>query len=126
MITLKDFLMGREVEHPITDDLLFNAQETIGRVNMLLEKFGSFREVSSGYRPAAINARTPGASPKSKHMTCEAIDLEDVNGELGNWCIKNMDTMKEYGLYAEDPRDTPTWFHLQTVPPKSGKRIFRR
>jgi len=38
--------------------------------------------------------------------------------------VKNTAVMVECGLWAEDFRWTPTWVHLQRIPPKSGKRIY--
>jgi hypothetical protein len=32
--------------------------------------------------------------------------------------------LEEAGLFMESPSKTPRWVHFQTVPPKSGKRIF--
>jgi hypothetical protein len=32
--------------------------------------------------------------------------------------------LQEIGLWIENPMWTPTWVHLQIVPPHSGRRIF--
>jgi hypothetical protein len=124
-ITVKEYLMGREIEYPITDDMLFNASEIVDRVNLLMTKANIFRGISSGYRPPAINALTPGASKHSKHMSCEAIDLEDTDGKFDAWCMTHTDELKSCGLYLEHPEATPSWTHLQTVAPKSGKQVFK-
>ena len=122
MITLDQYLMGRK--EGLTPDLLKNAQDTINKVNRLLQLFGSTRKVTSGYRPAAINAAVGGAK-RSKHMLCKACDLEDRDGKLDAWCYDNQPKLAEIGLWLEHPSATPGWCHIQTVPPKSGVRVFR-
>jgi len=80
--------------------------------------------VSSGWRPPAVNANTKGAARRSKHMTCEAVDVNDDNGELDEWCMSNLDYLEEVGIWMEHPSATKGWSHFQIVPPKSGNRIF--
>jgi len=84
------------------------------------------QDISSGYRPAAINAATPGAAKKSKHMICAAVDLGAAGGHaFALWCLQNESALAMCDLYLEHPDDTPTWCHLQCIPPGSGKRVFR-
>ena len=84
MISLADYFMGRNVTYAdeLTDDLVDNARITVFRANDLLHRFGESRFVTSGWRPPAVNATIPNAARKSKHMTCQAIDLEDDDGDL--------------------------------------------
>lgn len=126
-ITLAEYYMGRDrlYSEELSDAHKASAAKTIGAANLFLEAFGYKRRVTSGWRPGAINRATKGASPNSKHVLCQAIDLEDNNRELMNWCLNNQDLLEKYGLWMEDPRDTSTWVHLQIVPPPSGHRIFR-
>ena len=118
--------MGRDRRFPdeLTDEKRANAEETIDKANQLLERFGETRKVNSGWRPASINSATVGAAPKSKHMTCEAIDLEDKDGSFGRWCLENLEELASIGLWMEDPAHTKNWVHLQIVPPRSGRRTF--
>ena len=127
MITLADFYQGRDRRFPdeLTDEKRLNAEETIDKANQLLERFGETRKVNSGWRPASVNQATVGAAPKSKHMTCEAIDLEDKDGTLDAWCMENLEVLQEIGLYLEHPESTENWCHLQTVAPRSGNRVFK-
>lgn len=122
MITVDDYLMGRK--DGLTFELLENAIDTVERVNNLLESFGSTRKISSGYRTPAVNASIPKAAKRSKHMTCQACDLEDVDGKLDAWCMKNLSVLETVGLWLEHPSATKTWCHVQTIPPKSGNRVF--
>lgn len=123
-ITMVEFIMGRDKIAPLSDTLRQNADVTVSRVNRLLAAFGSKRDVSSGYRPKQINDKTPNAAEHSKHEDCEACDLEDHDGKLWGWVLCNMALMKELGLWIEDPRWTPSWLHVQSVPPESGDRVF--
>jgi hypothetical protein len=127
VITLADFYMGRDRRFPdeLTDEKRSNAEETIDKANQLLERFGETRKVNSGWRPASINKSTVGAAPKSKHMECLAIDLEDKDGSLDAWCLENLEVLQEIGLWLESPDATPNWCHIQIVPPRSGNRVFK-
>lgn len=126
MITVADYFQGRDEKFPneLTDELRANAASTVDRVNQLLEAFGEPRKVNSGWRPAVINAATPNAAKKSKHMTCEACDLSDYTGSLDAWCVNNLDALERIGLWLEHPNSTPNWCHVQIVPPRSGLRVF--
>lgn len=114
--------MGRDDEYPLTIEQEDNAFETLSRVNQLLIFFGEWRRITSGYRPGKYNE---AYSPTSKHVNCQACDLADPVGDLDDFCYKNQEILANLGLYLEHPDATPGWTHLQTVPPKSGKRVFR-
>lgn len=130
MITLADFYMGRDKTYAseLTDAMRANAQVTVDRANLLLSKFYAAnpsthkRGVNSGWRPADINGYTPGAATHSKHMTCQAIDIEDKDGLLKSWTTD--DILAECQLWREAPQSTPSWQHCQIVAPGSGKRTF--
>ncbi len=138
MIIAADYWMGRDSAHAaeLTDAIRNNAAELLGRVNLLLA--WAYRDnvrpaldartgthIASGWRPPAINEATSNAAAKSKHLTGEAIDLRD-NGtrDLARWCLRNIDALEEIGLWMEDPQWTPSWVHLQMVPPGSRRRIY--
>lgn len=130
MITLDDYYMGRDKLYPPSPELIANAQTAVQRANLLLEQYYASQtnaeqcHVTSGYRPPAINADTPGAAVRSKHMTCEAIDLSDPEGVLDQWCLDHPDTLEAIGLWQEHPSATKGWCHVQIVPPRSGRRVF--
>ena len=125
-ITLADYYMSRDKQFPdeLTDELRSNAASTVDRVNQLLEAFGEDRKVNSGWRPAVVNAATPNAAKKSKHMTCQACDLEDKDGRLDQWCLDHPEALERIGLWQESPASTVGWAHVQIIPPNSGKRVF--
>ena len=126
MILLSDYWMGRDKENlsDMTGTILDNASETVNRANLLLRAFGQERTVNSGWRPPSVNAATPGSALKSKHLTGQAIDLADPEGDLDEWCFDHPETLEQIGLWQEHPASTKGWCHVQIVPPKSGKRVF--
>lgn len=124
-LTVADYLKGRIKFLELTPAIQRNTLILLNNVNALLTKFGELRTVNSGFRTPEYNTPTHGIpNPKagSAHLSGEAIDLEDHDGQLKAFCTE--DILKEFGLYLEHPSATPTWCHLQTRPPKSGKRIF--
>ncbi|RPJ47203.1 MAG: hypothetical protein EHM16_06775 [Betaproteobacteria bacterium] len=125
-LLLRDYYMGRDklYRSELTRELRANARDTLRRVNRLLRRAGMMRKVSSGWRPAAINAGVPGAAKGSRHLTCLAIDLEDRDGALDAWCLAHLDVLETLGLWLENPQATIGWCHLQTRPPRSGSRVF--
>ncbi|MGA0023933.1 MAG: D-Ala-D-Ala carboxypeptidase family metallohydrolase [Burkholderiales bacterium] len=126
VLKLADYYMGRDKPYraELTRELRANARDTVRRVNRLLKRAGLSAAVSSGWRPAVINATIPGAAMGSKHISCLAIDLEDRSGALDAWCMAHLDVLEEIGLWLEHPDATPGWCHLQTQPPRSGSRVF--
>lgn len=137
MITLADYWMGRDRSHALQlgTDIRANARRTIELSNMLLvlakgagvrieESPRTKTIVTSGWRPVDVNATTPGAAPKSHHIWAKAIDLYDPDGEIDNWIYANDSVLSDLGLWSEHPASTKGWCHIQTVPPRSGRRIF--
>lgn len=128
MISLSDYFMGRDREFPLamSPQIEHNAEITVQLANALLARFGQGRKVNSGWRPPAVNAAIPNASVNSKHMTAQAIDLADPDGDLDDWLMSpdGQAVMADIGLWHEHPSATKGWAHVQTVPPKSGRRTF--
>jgi hypothetical protein len=138
-ITLADYLMGRDALYPedFTLEVKANAEKTVKLVNSLLavmEAEGMTFEahpvsqslITSGWRPPQINRQVKGAAPKSKHMTGEAVDLYDPEGDIDNFLMSGQGqrVLASLGLYIEHPSATKSWSHIQIVPPKSGARVF--
>lgn len=126
VITLSDYYMGRDLLYPdeLDPEKCANARLTVSRANAMLACAGLVRVVNSGWRPRQINARIPSASARSKHMSCQAIDLADDDGCLDRWCMDNLRVLARIGLWLEHPRATPGWCHVQVVAPGSGRRVF--
>jgi hypothetical protein len=123
MISLEEFLMGREGEYPLTLELALNAASLLAAVNYIRGVYGKPMKVSSGYRPGHFNTSAKGAK-KSPHLTCEAIDLLDPDQSISKWCLTHLSELEKAGLYLEEPAHTKGWAHLQTRSPASGNRVF--
>ena len=134
--------MGRAKLEDLDDTLVGNINSLVPKINQLLEVFGEYRKVSSGIRTVADHKRiyeeknlarkSKGLNEipvpmGSKHLSCEAIDLADPDGSLKQWLKTEVgiETMTQLDLYQEHPDYTPSWVHLQCVPPKSGSRVFK-
>lgn len=115
--------MHRHVDYPLDLEKALNAAILLGAINYIRGVYGKPLSVSSGYRPGHYNKRAGGAK-NSSHLTCEAIDIVDKDGEFAKWCVSNQKELEKAGLYMEDPKHTEGWVHLQTRKPKSGNRIF--
>lgn len=129
MLTPEDYF-GRvlHVEAP-SDHVKENAADLIDRVNSLLAdcvliEAAMNPTVNSGWRPAAYNATIANAAPKSRHITGEAIDLADPDGDLDDFLFNNPQVLSRHALWMEHPLATKGWCHLQSVAPRSGNRIF--
>lgn len=123
-----EYLMGRDKLAPLTPQMRLNMETLLVATNLIRDLYGKPMIVTSGYRPPEANAAANG-KPQSAHLTCEACDFRDDDGQLAQWCIRNLDLLQRAGLYMESPTSTRTptgggWVHLQTRAPKSGKRVF--
>lgn len=120
-------------------DIAANVKSLLGVINEVLTKFGSGRKITSGYRSIEhhrkiynkINAdRAKTGLPALKipmgsaHLSGLAIDLEDANGDLDEWCVENIDWLTEKGVYIEHPDHTKGWCHMQLRASKSGNNPF--
>ena len=128
MISLEIYWMGRDKTHAqeLSDEIRRNAEVTVERANELLRRSGhsDIEHVASGWRPQAVNDATANAAHGSRHLTAQAIDLPDDDRALADFVVDNRHMLEELDLYIEHPGWTPGWLHVQTVPPKSGRRIF--
>jgi hypothetical protein len=126
--------MGRDKTYAaaLTPEIQKNAADLLTRVNFLMAVFytsnqnAHSRRVNSGWRPPALNAKVPGAAATSRHMTGEAIDIGDDDGALDAWLmtIAGQKALVDARLWMEHPSSTPRWCHVQSQPPRSGRRVF--
>lgn len=120
IITLESYLMGRETKYPeeFNEEIRLNAIILLEKVNALLNELKiKSVEVSSGWRPAGINAAIKNASKKSLHMIGKAIDLkDDKDQKIASLILSNPMLLKKYDLWLEDPAHTKgqntNWVHL--------------
>lgn len=123
-ITRNEVLMGRDKQYPLTPEMEQNLAKLLQALNLFRQMYGKPMIVTSGYRPAAINATVAGAAKKSNHQMCLACDFADPDKKLAKYCNDNLYILEQCGLYLESTDYTKNWVHLQVVPPKSGKRVF--
>lgn len=141
-VTLEQYLMGRhKMSHFVeeyTSEHEANAIDLLHRVNSVLKCYPEWQNgkkftITSGWRPAKYNASIGGAL-RSRHITCQAVDLSDNFGDLGVWLLANQKKLSEANLAIEDPKYTikkrsdgtfARWVHIQTPPPRSGRIVFQ-
>ncbi len=124
LVTRDEILNGQEQKNPLTSTMEGNLRRLLAALNKLRLAYNKPMLVSSGYRPPEHNKKVGGA-PNSCHLTCEAVDFRDKDGELKKWLLANLDILADCGLYMEHPDATPTWCHLQIRMPNSGHRVFK-
>lgn len=138
MFTREDLLDGNECP----EELSANLDQLVYKLNLLELHYGHDLMLSSGfrtmahhieiYKEKALKAKRPfdesKVPMKSKHLFCQAGDVEPVNPKLlddfKKFIFQNPKLMEEIALWFEDFKYTPTWVHAQTIPPGSGKRFF--
>lgn len=120
LITPELYLMGRDKLYPqeLTQEIQNNIIILLEKVNALLWDLKINKaSVSSGWRPAAINANVANSAKKSLHMTGKAIDLlDDAAQSLAAKILSQPDLLVKYDLWLEDPTHTKgqntNWTHL--------------
>lgn len=138
MISLSDYLTAsgeypeREKSPEVTPEVIANAEKLLKAVNSLLAELNiKFAKVSSGFRPAAVNAGIGNAAKKSSHMTGKAIDLLDDKAQsLAKLLASKPELLRKYGLFLEDPESTKgqnsNWCHVDIADrPDRPSRIFK-
>ena len=124
-IDVFQYLMGRAKLESLPPDIQFNIISLLSKVNTLLERFGEFRKVTSGFRTQTDQMRINPKVTKSNHLRGLCVDLEDKDGRLDAFCCeKDFAILKELDLYIESPTATIGWSHIQNIPPRSKKRSF--
>lgn len=126
MITDVEYLKGRDQAAPLDEQMVANMTILLAKLNALFQHHyrGPYYGISSGYRPATINAAAGGAK-RSAHLTCEAADLRDPQNKIGKFLRDNEQILQVLDLYMEDPAATPGWCHLQSRKTSSGRRVFK-
>lgn len=131
MIKIEELLKGVKLDS-IPKQHQDNLVVLLQKLNVIREKYGKPLTVTSGYRSKEDQIRIYKAKgiPESKipwgsgHLKGECGDISDPNGDLRQWCLKNLQLLKTVGLWMEDFRYTKGWVHFGIKPPSSGKRIF--
>jgi hypothetical protein len=126
-IKLEELTMGRDKLYPneYTQEVKDNLLKLLEPMQKIRAAYNKPMRITSGWRPAAVNANVTGSAKKSNHMKGLACDVQDRDGSLWKWCMENLQALKDLGIYLEDKRWTPTWVHFQIVAPGSKNRIFK-
>lgn len=134
MITMKE-LIGRLRQIEIETEA--NLETLMDRLNEFRKAYGKPLQVTSGLRSLEHHLeiyRHKGITDQSKipmkslHLVGLAADLVPVDDDikhLHDWVMDNIPLMESIGLYFEAFQYTPTWCHIQVIPPKSGKMFFK-
>lgn len=118
MITRDEILKGQKC--PL--NLEHNLAILLDRLNILRGIWGKPMIVTSGFRSPEHNTAIGGAK-NSAHLFCQAADIRDSKGELGEWLLQNQELLEEIELWMESPHKTVGWIHLQSRPAKN--RVFQ-
>ncbi len=132
MISLDQYFMGRVAQYPndFTPEIKQNAEDLLNRVNGLLSELGQLEglmssniQVSSGWRPPAVNAATPGSAKRSLHMSGKAVDIVDPHRILYGMIMKHSQLLHKYGLWMESMLSTNGWVHLDNSTARVDRNI---
>lgn len=136
MLDTAKYFMGRDSQYSkeLTEEIKTNAKTLVEKINALLKDLNWTQsiEVSSGWRPAAINNATSNAAKKSLHMTGEACDLKDDKDQtLAKLIQSKPELLKKHGLWLEHPEATKgkftNWCHLDMSTKRTDRaiRVFK-
>jgi hypothetical protein len=121
MISLKEL---NKRGYMLTTELASNMAVLHKAINVVREAYGKPMIVTSGLRSKKDQERINPSAMGSKHLSAQAVDIEDTDGELAKWVKANVSVLETAGLWCEDLDHTRGWVHFQCVPPKSGNRFF--
>ena len=134
LITLADYFGPNRIN--ISQEIDGNALDLLGRVNDLTSMFtadtGMVLLINpktdshiSGSGNGGFRLRDcPIGAFHSSHKRGSGIDIFDPSAYLSTWITLNPAVLITFDLYREDPASTPTWCHLTTRAPLSGRRTF--
>lgn len=115
-VTKKD--RRKEFASELTQDIINNATKLVAIINNFLNELGVEEvQVTSGWRPATVNAGISNAAKRSYHMNGLACDLLDnKNQDLAKLIASNPDLLRKYNLFLESPQATQgkntNWAHI--------------
>ncbi len=73
-----------------------------------------------GFRPENCDI----GADHSTHKDARAVDNYDPLRRFAQWCVNHPERLVARDLHREREEWTPTWVHLQDVPPRSGKVAY--
>jgi hypothetical protein len=101
---------------------LMPTQELQDCLDSIRDQYGKPITLTCAARCPTHNASVRGAL-HSQHIQGNAADLATASDPaLASFIEANLET---FDIYIEDPASTPSWRHVQVVPPASGRRVFK-
>lgn len=97
-------------------------EKTLLLLDYIREIYGKPLKVNRFYSCPKHN-KAIGGSPNSNHIKGKACDFSDIGENLEKFLTEEVLIKAE--AYKEHPDYTKNWCHIQSVPPKSGRRIFK-
>lgn len=131
LVTVEEVLLGRVKFDDLSIEHQENIKELVSKINEFFKDYKWPKQlpkkVNDGFRRKQDAPK--GGSATSWHYQGCAIDLDDdLSGVTWKYVWENRFKAKKLGLYFEHPcwthHKNGTWMHIQTKPPKSGKRFF--
>lgn len=110
--------------YPLSLEQECNFSHLYMAVNVLRYECGIPFVITSGFRSKEDQIRINPKAMNSAHMQAAACDIQDKDKSIWNWLMMHLDDVVDVGVYLESKTYTPTWVHMQVIPPKSGNRIF--
>lgn len=114
--------------YPTNPEIDANLIILCDRLCHIEDAYGQELVVTSGLRSQAqqqsLIASGKSNATHSKHLTGQAVDIYDPNGELKAWIMANLLLIETIEFWFEDFSYTVNWVHFQIVPPASGNRFF--
>lgn len=125
MITLKQYLEGRDAQYPPTDEQREDAEDLLEKIALLEDELEIEFIMSGGYRPEAMieDKELPGCAHDA-HSKCQGIDIHDPDLEISTRLTSDPQPLIDCSLFMESPLSAKNHLHLQSYAPPSGKRIF--
>lgn len=121
MITMQEL---NPHDYETSPEVLANLKDLLAKLNAVRAIYAKPMVINSGLRSQEDQERINPSAPKSKHLMGQAADVRDADGKLTEWVKANMSTMEHIGFWFEDFGHTHGWVHFQSVPPRSGNRVF--
>ena len=112
-ITYLELLHGHNL-NDITIAQQHCLEDLLIAINVIRDAWGQPMTVTSGIRTELDQARINPKASHSAHLEGKAVDIEDKDGSLYQWCKDNEPLLEKTGLWIE--ADTKGWVHFQIRP----------
>ena len=128
VVTASGKYPARRLDPEFTEQVKSNIKAFLPTLNAFLKELGIQKvTVTSGFRPTAVNAATPGAAKNSTHCLGKAVDIFDPGNSLNDLVLQHPELLKKYGLWVESRESTPNWCHLDCSTSRADRpiRVFK-